>query len=470
MPILDKVKPIIDYPRWRQPAPTLNAHAAGSAICFDKRNDNSRHPLLYQLVSAAVLNAYDPRQDGWSFVGNPGLSAFGAGSCAVFCPSQGVRGTLGSGSTSTSIVVGSVLTAVIAGQLTGNRIRMIGNNNAGSCGRIEERMIIGNSAGTSPTIYLDSPLSYSYISGDAFEIHSGRVYMLGTTAGATQLRYYDTIYQTLTSAGNTTLTIAVDSEMVCLDEDYVPYDRKPGEGLVVTSSSPAITYDTGGIVKYCLQASAVGVGTVTGSAAGGDNNILANEYRNFQIRIVEDTTTPTAVGQRATIASHTAGAASPLIVYTLGANWGVRPSNNAKYVIENPNVILLFAQAAGTTIYTYNPTPATINNGTNTITTGAFSTPYFGVVRLLEQELFIFHHGLMSLFSMQTEQNNLVIVSFTLSGEEAALRLICLILPEVRQEPGQMLLHILVSRQHSILLLVGIWLHSIRMECMDIVF
>lgn len=47
-------------------------------------------------------------------------------------------------------------------------------------------------------------------------------------------------------------------------------------------------------------------GSGTHSLWQGDSLILANEYRNFQIRIVQDLTNPTAVGQRRIIASHTA--------------------------------------------------------------------------------------------------------------------------------------------------------------------
>ena len=131
-------------------------------------------------------------------------------------------------------------------------------------------------------------------------------------------------------------------------------------------------YDTG---LEALQATASGASSLTGQATGGDAAVAANEYRNFQIRIVEDTTTPAAVGQRRIIASHTAGA-SP--VYTLGTAWTTTPSATAKYVIELPNLILLRSSGT-TTVYTYNYTDATINNGTNSIAANAWSTTYFGV-------------------------------------------------------------------------------------------
>jgi hypothetical protein len=47
-------------------------------------------------------------------------------------------------------------------------------------------------------------------------------------------------------------------------------------------------------------------------------------------------------------------------------------------VIELPNLMLVRSSAT-TTVYTYNYTDATINNGTNSITTNSWSTTYFGV-------------------------------------------------------------------------------------------
>jgi hypothetical protein len=72
---------------------------------------------------------------------------------------------------------------------------------------------------------------------------------------------------------------------------------------------------------------------------------VINEYRNFQIRIVEDTAIPTAVGQRRNISTHTVGA-SP--VYTLSTAWTTTPSATAKYVIEN-NGDRIIMWANGTT-------------------------------------------------------------------------------------------------------------------------
>jgi hypothetical protein len=190
---------------------------------------------------------------------------------------------------------------------------------------------------------------------------------------ATIFRSFEVATNTLASLTNTNLpaTIGTDSSLMVLDEQYVPYNNSPGDGMI----KGAYNYDTGVVQRFALTATATAAGTLTGQATLGDAVVLANEYRNFQIRIVEDTTNVTAVGQRRIIASHTAG---PSPVYTLGTNWTVTPSATAKFVIELPNLMLLRSSAT-TTVYTYNYTDATINNGTNSIVANAWSTAYFGV-------------------------------------------------------------------------------------------
>ena len=251
----------------------------------------------------------------------------------------------------------------------GFRIRIVDT----TAGKTEQRWITGNTAGTTPTITVDTAFSFTPASGATYEILSGRVYMLGAgTTAANIWRSFEVGTNTLSTGLSTTnlpATIGTDSSINVLDELYVPYTNKPGEGLVLG----AYTYDSGTSLK-ALTATASGASTLTGQATLGDAVVVANEYRNFQIRVVEDTTTPGSVGQRRIIASHTAG---PSPVYTLGTAWTTQPSASAKYVIENPNLILVRSSAA-TTVYTYNYSGATINNGTNSIANDAWSTTYFG--------------------------------------------------------------------------------------------
>jgi hypothetical protein len=370
---------VLDRPMWVQTYPSPNAHAAGGSLASDLRNDVTRNPFVYQLVSATVLNRYNIITKGWNFFGSPGLLAtFGAGSGCVFAPSCGLMGSIGVGSTTTSVVTTTAMTAVGVNMLAnrgggqyGFRVRIIGSAADGN-GLTEERWIIGNTGGTTPTLLLDEALTNAPVSGDKYEILAGRLFMLsGGVTAATSFRSMEVATNALASLGYTNLpaTIATEASFVALDEQYVPYTRKPGEGFVVGAG----TYD--GASKLCLTGTATGAAMITGQAAGGDASVLQNEYRNFQIRIVEDPAIPAAVGQRAIIASHTAGA-SP--VYTLGTNWPVTtPSATAKFVIEYPNLILLWSSGTAVT-YTYNYSGATVNNGTNSIANNAWHVTYFG--------------------------------------------------------------------------------------------
>lgn len=374
-------KRLIDRPYWVQTSPSPNAHASGGSLTTDLRNSQARNPFVYNLVSAAILNRYSAVTKAWSLIVNPGLGGtFGAGAGAVFAPSLSLVGTIAAGSTTLKVTTSTALTSVGANMLAnrggsgdfGFLIRIIGSA-AGSSGKIEERWITGNTAGTTPTFSLDTALTFTPVAGDTYEILGGKVYMMSAgVLAATSWRSFEVTTNTLASLSNTNLpaTISTDHSSIALDEQYVPFDHIPGEGFVVGAGS----YDASGTAKNCLIATATLAGSITGQAAAGDASVLQNEYRNFQIRIVEDTVNKTAVGQRRIIASHTAGA-SP--VYTLGSNWAVTPSANAKFVIEYPNLILVWSTATAVT-YTYNYGNATVNNGTNSIASNAWNVTYFG--------------------------------------------------------------------------------------------
>lgn len=371
-------KKVIDRQLWVQVAPSPVAHSAGLSLTCDQRNDVSRNPFIYLLTSNSVLNKYNTIQKGYSLCVNPSINNANAGSGCLFVPSLGLNGTVGAGCSTTKIISSSAIPSIIGINTLANRggsgdygfkIRIIGNS-AGGSGKVEERWIIGNTGGTLPTMLLDSALTFTPANGDSYEILGGRVFMLGSGAiGASTWKSFEVAANTVAALSSTNLpaSISTDFSAVALDEQYVPYANKPGEGFIKGASQ----YD--GVTKYCLLATGSAAGTITGQAAGGDYNVLANEYRNFQIRIVEDTATPTAVNQRRIIASHTAGA-SP--VYTLGSNWTVTPSANAKFVIEYPNLILLWSSGNQPT-YTYNYGPVTVNNGTNSIATNAWNSSYF---------------------------------------------------------------------------------------------
>lgn len=365
---------------WVQTPPAPNAHAAGGSLSSDLRSDVSRNPFVYQLASATVLNRYNIVTKAWSFVQSPALAGtFGAGAASTFAPSLGLVGTIAAGATTTSVVLSTPLPTSVGLNMLANRggsgeygykLRIIDT----TAGKTAERYIVANSAGTTPTIFVLSSFGFTPSSGARYEIIAGRVFMLNAGTTASNIwRSIEIASNTLSSGLSTTglpATVATDSSMMVLDEQYTPYDCSPGDGMI----KGAYNYDTGIVSRYALTATGSAAGTLTGQATLGDAEITANEYRNFQIRIVEDTVAPTAVGQRRIIASHTAG---PSPVYTLGSNWSVTPSTSAKYVIELPNLILLRSSGT-TTVYTYNYGDATVNNGTNSITANTWSTTYFG--------------------------------------------------------------------------------------------
>ena len=370
-------KKVIDRMLWAQVAPAPNAHAAGSSMCADMRNDVSRNPFAYQLVANTVLNRYNIITKAWQLVTATPLTAgtFGAGSTSAFVPSFGAVGTIAAGATTTTFTLTTALPTAVGVNMLANRggsgefgfkIRIIDT----VAGKTEERFIVANTASTTPTITVNPAFSFTPATGARYELLCGRVFMLGAgTTAAGVFRTFEPASNTLANRTTTNLpaTIGTDSAFLVLDELYVPYNHAPGEGMI----KGATLYDTG---LNALLATASAASTITGQATGGDAVVTANEYRNFQIRIVADPTTPASVGQRRIIASHTAG---PSAVYTLGTAWTTQPSSSARFVIEQPNLLVLRSSGV-TTTYTYNYTDATINNGTNSIAADAWSTTYFG--------------------------------------------------------------------------------------------
>lgn len=368
-------KKVIDRQVWVSSVPAPTAHAAAAFVASDLRSDVSRNPFVYQIASASILNRYNIVTKGWHFVGTPGMAAVAAGAAGVFAPSFGALGTIAAGATTTSIPLTTALPAAVGVNMLANRggsgeygfkVRVIGF----TAGKTEERFIIGNTGGTNPTLLLDNALTFTPTSSDRYELLAGRLMMLSSGApAAASWRSFEVATNAFTNLTNTNLpTVGTDSTLVALDEQYTPFDCNPGEGMV----KGAFEYDNNLVSRKALSASAAGTGTITGQSTAGDAAVAVNEYRNFQIRIVQDTVTPAAVGQRRIIGSHTAG---PSAVYTLGTSWTTTPSPSAKFVIEYPNLIIL--RTAATTQYVYNYTDATVNNGTNSIAANAWSTTYF---------------------------------------------------------------------------------------------
>lgn len=400
MPINERL--YTDLPEWRSLAQPIMGGAtiagnAGTWIAEDYRNNNYNNPINYFLGSASVFYGYNMKKDAWGqFHASYGSGGtFGNGCCAVFSPTLSPSGTLAAGNTTTKIVLSTALpSSVSVGQLAnrgdglGFIVRIVGKTS----GKTEERRVVANTSGTTPTCILDVPLSFTPSANDVYEFLSGSFIALNTGAlAANQFRRYDLLTGALSSLVTTNLIATVPATgniLIAMDEAFVPSNRLSGEGQLIGASTygSSATQGANGSVNTafgCLLATATAAGTLTGQAASGDAAVLANQYRNYQIRIVEDTGTPTANGQRRRITSHTAGA-SP--IYTLATNWTVTPSATCKYVIENWTDNIIGMIGGTSTVYNYTistniwDTTTWAVKGNTLQVLGAFAFHAFGIV------------------------------------------------------------------------------------------
>lgn len=333
-------KSVHDLPEWYPCANQLNIPVTGPCFAFDQREGPQRHPLIYRFAAAAVLDAYNPATDEWINLASPGMGTFAAGVGCVFVASAGPSGTIASGASATQFTLSTALpAAVVANQLanrgdgTGFYIRVYQQGTTGLTG---EAVITSNTAGTQPVITVATTLGFTPAASDKYEILSGRVLLMATAASI--LKYYDIATNSYSAALTTTnlTTPAVDNAMWVLDEAYTPLGQLPGAGFFGKMTATASTNVTNA--------------TLTGTIGAADASQGANEYANFQVRIVEDGTNPTAVSQRKKITSHTA--ASPT-VYTLSGTWAVAPSATAKYVVEGIGDIVCMTGSAVALSHTY---------------------------------------------------------------------------------------------------------------------
>ena len=271
----------IDLPEWRPLSSAILATAAGHCLAHDLRNTiKEQNPHIWCLQALTYINRYLSKNDAWiegtAFTTMGG--AIGLGTMLMFCPSHGPSGTINGTPTTTSFTLAALpnSASVLANQLAdagggvGFKIRVIGNG-AGGSGKVEERFIVGNSAGTTPIVTLDTALTFTPQTTDSYEILSGRLYIITTgTTAAGYLKAFDVA--TMSISGNLTITnlaatIGTDSAAVMLDEQYVPYNRRSGEGFLGIDTTDASHPD--GALK-CLTATGSAAETLTGQATGGD--------------------------------------------------------------------------------------------------------------------------------------------------------------------------------------------------------
>ncbi|MBI4797095.1 MAG: hypothetical protein HY790_14870, partial [Deltaproteobacteria bacterium] len=76
-------KDIIDLPEWRPLANAPGNAGAGVSFAQDLRNNEDRHPFIFLLRSASLLDLYHVKNDEWMTLASPALAGtFGAGAGA----------------------------------------------------------------------------------------------------------------------------------------------------------------------------------------------------------------------------------------------------------------------------------------------------------------------------------------------------------------------------------------------------
>src|SRR3984885_3234028 len=243
-------KDIIDKPQWKPVAPSPSVGVAASCLAFDGRNDESRDPSIFELISNAIVNEYVTKNNGWSPAGriNPGLAGtFGAGAATVFVPHRGPRGTISNVTvlpTVSSPISGGIVTTGIEcifstlelsatsvanafadrGDGTGYKVRIYDTTN----GKTGEGFIVSNTASTTPSVCITN-IGFTPSNGSSYEMLSGRVYFLGSgTLAAGSWQYYDVALNLMSGAltvTNVYATGSIDANLICLDEQYVPINH-----------------------------------------------------------------------------------------------------------------------------------------------------------------------------------------------------------------------------------------------------
>lgn len=371
-------KKVIDRMLWVSVPNAPANHGTGASMTSDLRSDVSRNPYVYYCPSTNSTWRFNIVTKAWDQVDNMTVGgSITFGSAMIFAPSGSTSGFVVSAANPSTL---TLLATQIHGLNTlanrggsgeyGFKLRIIGKTS----GKTEERFIAANEnvvSGSNFVVVLEQPLTFTPSINDEYELLAGRYFKLNAgTFSNSNFRGFNVENGASTTygSGSAPSSVGITTSHVVLDEQYTPYDCHPGEGMI----KGGYLYDSGLVDRYALVATGAGSTTLTGQAVSGDSHVVTNEYRNFQIRIVEDTTTPAAVGQRRIIADNTAG---PSPLYTLGSSWTTTPSANAKYVIELPNLILLRTNNA-TPFYAFNYTPRAYTNSAFSIAANSWSQSF----------------------------------------------------------------------------------------------
>jgi hypothetical protein len=313
MPTTNGNRRILDLKRWEFCTPAPVATAAAACVI------SSRHYRQQQLfvLNASSAYLYNPTEDGWVQVPNPGLGGtWGAGACGVAGSfstgaAVGVSFLTATAGTTTSITTNQTL----ARDLRGYSVWFVGGANAGKL-----KTIASNTIGANAVITFEGVEAVAFDATSQYRLKTPVwfVHSAGTLS-ATSFRKYDFATNTWQSLTNTGLpaTWGTDGRLV---------------------STPA-WIDSGFKSFATGTATAGAANTLTNSA----KNWTTNQWTASQVRI----TSGTGAGQIRTVASNTG------TVLTVSSNWATNPDATSQYSLEGNDDFLYFMGNNAVTMYRY---------------------------------------------------------------------------------------------------------------------
>jgi hypothetical protein len=302
---------LLDLKRWEQVTPAPTSAQAGSFIA------SSRHFRQQQLFSRSLTETflYNPTEDGWITIPNPGLagtlSAGAAGVASAFGAGAAVASSLtATGGTTSTIITNQTLARSIAGY----SVHILSGPNAGVT-----LPILSNTIGATATITVATQAS-AFTASTVYRLCTPVWYVVGSgTIASGSFKKYDFATNTWVTLQHTGLpgSIATDGKLISTPS-WLNTDYK--------------AFATG-------TATAGGASTLTNSA----KTWATNQWTNYQIRIVSGT----GAGQIRTIASNTG------TVITVGSAWTTQPDATSVYSIEGNDDFIYYMGNNAVTMYRY---------------------------------------------------------------------------------------------------------------------
>lgn len=321
------------------PCPAGNT-TSGGFIVSDKSNLIPGHDIAYYVGSASTIWNYNSDEDAWVQIAASGIAGtFGAGSCGEFRAVSAPGGitTLSATSGSTTTTINTSLSLVRSAK--DYEIRVVAGAGMGYSGKV-----VSNTLGTNCSITVTPASSVSFDNTTRFQITGGSLWFWNAGAGAVGFSVYDRLTNTWTarSVSGMPTTWGTDAQLV---------------------STPGRSSNKG---RGFLNGTSTGGNTTTTLNTG--RTMLADQWRNYQVRIISGT----GAGQVRGISANAVNG-----VITVESAWTVTPDATSVYRVEGNDDYFYLLGNAASTIYRFSISTNTWT--TLTPTTARAGTPGGGM-------------------------------------------------------------------------------------------